>query len=111
VFDTHIVEAVAERDIDLLILEELMVSKEFTRWFYLENHLASPFPNNAKAFHSVSDAELGESDIVVLYDNGHAILVENKIGVTSRKYQARCYQQEGEKGLVCKSGSSYSTCV
>jgi hypothetical protein len=110
-FDTHILEAVAERDIDLLVLEELTVSREFAEWFFLENHLALPIQNSARAFHSVSDAELGESDIVVLYENGHAILVENKIGAIAQKNQAKRYRQRGEKGLLCKSWSSYSTCI
>jgi hypothetical protein len=110
-FDTHILEAVAERDIDLLVLEELTVSREFAEWFFLENNLALPIQNSARAFHSVSDAELGESDIVVLYENGHAILVENKIGAIAQKNQAKRYRQRGEKGLLCKSWSSYSTCI
>lgn len=93
-------EAVAERDIDLLILEVLTVSREFAQWFYQENHLVPPTEGKSKAFHSVSDAELGESDIVVLYDNGHAILIENKIGAIAQKDQARRYQQRGEKVLA-----------
>ncbi|NBK25333.1 MAG: hypothetical protein EOM68_25340, partial [Spirochaetia bacterium] len=110
-FETHILEAVAERDIDLLILEELIVSQEFAQWFYLENHLALPSQNNAKAFHSVSDAELGESDIVVLYENGHAILVENKIDATVQEKQALRYILRGEKGLSRGYWTSYSTCI
>lgn len=110
-FETHILEAVAERDIDLLILEELIVSQEFAQWFYLENHLALPSQNNAKAFHSVSDAELGESDIVVLYENGHAILVENKIDATVQEKQALRYILRGEKGLSRGFWTSYSTCI
>lgn len=103
-FESNIMEAVAERDIDLLILEELTVSREFAQWFYQENHLVPPTQGKAKAFHSVSDAELGESDIVVLYDNGHAILIENKIGAIAQKDQAKRYQQRGEKGLAFKLG-------
>jgi hypothetical protein len=109
--ETNIMEAVAERDIDLLILEELTVSREFAQWFYQENHLVPFTEGKAKAFHSVSDAELGESDIVVLYDNGHAILIENKIGAIAQKDQAKRYQQRGEKGLACKSWHSFSTCI
>lgn len=110
-FETNIVEAVAERDIDLLILEELIVSEDFARWFYLENHLALPIPNNAKAFHSVCDPELGESDIVVLYGNGHAILVENKIDASAQENQATRYILRGGKGLSRGYWTSYSTCI
>jgi hypothetical protein len=93
-------EAVAERDIDLIILEELIVSQEFSRWFYLENHLVSPTEGKTKAFHSVSDAELSESNIVVLCDNGHAILIGNKIDTTVQADQALRYILRGEK-LLC----------
>lgn len=111
VFETNIMEAVAERDIDLLILEELTVSREFAQWFYQENHLVPPTQGKAKAFHSVTDVEFGESDIVVLYDNGHAILIENKIGAIAQKDQAKRYQQRGEKGLAFKFWHSFSTCI
>lgn len=110
-FETNIMEAVAERDIDLLILEELTVSREFAQWFYQENHLVPPTQGKAKAFHSVTDVEFGESDIVVLYDNGHAILIENKIGAIAQKDQAKRYQQRGEKGLAFKFWHSFSTCI
>ncbi len=109
--ETNILEAVAERDIDLLILEELIVSQDFARWFYLENHLVPPSHGKAKAFHSVSDAELGESDIVVLYDNGHAILIENKIDATVQADQALRYILRGKKGLSRGYWTSYSTCI
>ena len=109
--DTHVMEAVAERDIDLLILEELIVSKDFAQWFYLENHLAPSMQYEAEAFHSVYDAELGESDIVVLYGSGHAILVENKIDATVQENQASRYILRGEKGLSRGYWTSYSTCI
>lgn len=110
-FDTHILEAVAERDIDVLILEELNVSPEFAQWFYLENHLPPSMRNETKAFHSVSDAELGESDMIVLYGNGHAILVENKIDATVQENQALRYILRGDKGLSRGYWNSYSTCI
>ena len=109
--ETNIIEAVTERDIDMLILEEFIVSKEFSKWFYLENHFDTPLPDNAQAFHSITDAELGESDLVVLYENGHAILIENKIGAIAQRNQAKRYVQRGEKGIPRGFWSSYSTCI
>lgn len=99
-------EAVAERDIDLLILEELIVTEEFAQWFYVENHLALPPHGGAKAFHSVSDAELSESNIVVLCDNGHAILIGNKIDTTVQADQTLRYILRGEK-LRCLAPEFY----
>jgi len=98
--ESNIVEAVTERDIDMLILEELNVSTELGNWFYTMNRLPHPVPNISKAYHSISDVQLGESDLVLLYANSHAILVENKISAYSQPAQADMYVLRGKKGIA-----------
>lgn len=92
-------------------MEELTVSRKFAMWFYLENHLVSPTQGKTKTYHSISDAKLGESDIIALYDNGHAILIENKIDAPVQADQALRYILRGEKGLTHGNWKSYSTCI
>src|SRR5262245_12113083 len=77
---------VRERDVDLLLLEELCVDDAFRRWF-AERALGAGANAAAGAFRgawqSVSEAGLGESDLVVDFDGpdgrGLRLLVENKI--------------------------------
>lgn len=47
----------------------------------------------------------------MLYENGHAILVENKIDATVQEKQALRYILRGEKGLSRGFWTSYSTCI
>ncbi len=107
----NIIEAVTERDVDLLLLEEFNVSYDFVVWFYQKNLLPRPVPEVVKAFHSVSDVELGESDIIVEYKNGHAILVENKISAVAQPNQANRYFLRGDKGITMGLWDSFSTCI
>lgn len=110
-FDDNILEAVSERDIDLLILEELNVSRDFSDWFYRENGLTVPSAGLSKALHSIADPELGESDLIAFYSNGHAILIENKINAIAQPQQAERYQQRGERGIKSGDWKSFSTCM
>src|SRR5438034_9467428 len=68
---------VLERDVDLLLLEELCASPEFRTWLADEVGLetSGQFTN---AFHSMRDDENRETDLLVLFDHA-GLLVENKI--------------------------------
>jgi hypothetical protein len=87
---------VRERDIDLLLLEQMCCSPKFLSWFY-ERVTHKP-PNQltiCEAKHSVS-ASLGQTDIEVkLDDAGHkfVFLIENKIGRTKEPQQSARYAQ------------------
>ena len=66
-------------DIDLVLLEEFNVNAEFSSRF-----MSVAFPNEKEseyigAWHSVNDLNSEESDLIVLYDRGFAILIEKKI--------------------------------
>ncbi|MGY0560418.1 PD-(D/E)XK nuclease family protein [Luteimonas sp. A277] len=105
------VSYVAERDIDLLLLEEINVSPKFSAWL-LERvgHLA-PSISSAGAWHSVTHAQFGESDLILKFSSGYAILIENKIDAPAQPDQSARYQKRGEMGLTAGSWSSYICCI
>ena len=81
--DVNKLSYVSERDIDLLLLEELNVNRDFALWMY--SLVTGDDPETVElegAWHSISNAQLGESDLVAIYDDGLAILIENKINAS-----------------------------
>ncbi len=93
------VEAIRERDADLLILEELKCNNDFRRWF-LEKTIEIEDFNFIGAWHSLHQAELGESDLTfeINHSNKRMIfLLENKIDAVFQPNQAERYRQRGEK--------------
>ena len=109
--ETNKVEAVTERDIDLLLLEELNVSDDFPAWLYSTVTKNNDKPSSKGAWHSISDPALGESDLVVIYDNEIAILIENKIDAVAQPDQGRRYKARGSKGIENGLWSSFVTCM
>jgi len=88
---------VAERDIDLLLLEEFHASEDFVTWFCSEIGIHGAAP--AGAWHSLSDAD-GESDLLlrVLKDGRRiGILIENKVSAPEQDLQAERYHLRGIK--------------
>ena len=88
---------IAERDIDLLLLEEAYTSDSFLKW--LLSHTNIPLHVNLKtAKISVSQAT-GESDLELWFidekGNEHIILLENKINANFQLNQATRYHQRG----------------
>ena len=108
---TNKVEAVTERDIDLLLLEELNVSDDFSTWFYSAITKNNDKPSSKGAWHSITDPDFGESDLVVIYDNGLAILIENKIDAIEQPQQGRRYKARGNKGIEKGFWRSFVTCM
>lgn len=112
--DKNFIEAVYERDIDLLLLEEMYSSTEFQDWLinkvFGTGNVAHKFQG---AWHSVTDSELGESDLVFIDEVGkdkqRAILIENKIDAPFQPNQARRYRQRGEKGIGEDSWQEFRT--
>lgn len=109
----NFIEAVTERDIDLLLLEELTVSEDFFAWVInktVKQKNAKPY----KVWHSLMDAEFGESDLVLLYKDGRekkALLLENKIDAIAQPEQAERYIKRGEKGIVDGLWKEFATCL
>jgi hypothetical protein len=107
-------EAVIERDIDMLLLEEASVSEAFQIRLFLHALGSTKLSiSRVRAWHSISDAELGESDLIVLGDlvpdGKAALLVENKIDALPQPDQAARYQSRGEAGLSDGRWGSFRT--
>lgn len=104
-----IFRSVRERDIDLLLLEQMCCSQEFVNWFFLQVTKRQPAKLNlVSARHSVVGS-LGQTDIevTVVGDGGRedVFLIENKIGRTKQptqpeRYEARCATYPGLKCRV-----------
>lgn len=101
--DLRFIVCVTERDIDLLILEELAVNEDFCRWLVRRLPGEPNYQNTLGAWHSVCDTTLGESDIVYAFvaatGKRIAVLIENKIGAPPQPEQAERYKQRGSKGI------------
>tara|TARA_R110002167_G_scaffold160436_4_gene356412 strand:+ start:626 stop:1594 length:969 start_codon:yes stop_codon:yes gene_type:complete len=102
---------VEERDIDLLLLEEFLITDEFVAWFSAELgfHAATP----AGAWHSVSDVD-GETDLLLrVHTHGQCIgvLIENKIAAPEQHRQAERYHLRGAR--YCETGvfDTYRTVI
>jgi hypothetical protein len=94
------VEAIYERDIDMLLLEELNVNAGFVDW--LVSQLQLPLCTaEAKAFKSISDSTLsecgaGETDLLLSYTAGKEqvlVLIENKVDAVFMPNQHKRYEQ------------------
>ena len=110
----NFIEAVTERDVDLLLLEELSVSNGFVAWLIGQTTKDSN-PTRLGVWHSLMDAEFGESDLILTYQNGtsrrHALLIENKIDATVQPEQAERYRSRGDKGKADHRWDEYKTCL
>jgi hypothetical protein len=103
--DKQSFSSIRERDIDFLLLEELTVDPEFRTWFLRKLGLS---PDGSAelidGWHSVSDSELGESDVefgIVRSDGTKLlVLVENKINAIFQEDQLERYQKRGEKAVA-----------
>ncbi len=114
--DYPILEAVTERDIDLLLLEEIHASDDFRRWLreraFGDEGTEIQFIN---AWHSVSDPVAGETDLLVLFvdPRGHssALLLEDKVDAPSQPDQARRYKERGDFGMQQGRWQAYRTVI
>lgn len=113
--ETRFLASIAERDIDLLLVEELTVNPEFGDWFSSRVFGRAVFKEALGTWHSVTDAALGESDLLFLFrneDDGRvAVLIENKIDAVAQPQQAARYRQRGEKGVLAQDWDTFVTCV
>jgi hypothetical protein len=113
--DINFVVSVSERDIDLLMLEELTVNDDFCRWFsnnIFEHHI---YDSTYGAWHSVVAEENRESDLVFIFlsDSGEriAVLIENKIDAPPQPEQAIGYELRGERGQQEGYWDFFKTCL
>ena len=107
----------AERDMDLLVLEEMLSSDPFKKW------LVSKLYNGTRqirrtigAWHTPSLEPLGSVDILFVFEEASAgrkcaILIENKIDQPKQNLQAQRYFEFGEKGVQDGYWDEYLTCL
>ncbi|MFT4179228.1 MAG: hypothetical protein QM612_07160 [Thermomonas sp.] len=98
-----------ERDMDLVLVEELESNEEFRIWLAARVFGIDCFLSHVRATHSVVDESNRESDVVFRFlarpgsDNGEptrsAILIENKIDAIAQPNQGRDYGKRGHAGM------------
>lgn len=113
--ELNFLESVAERDIDLLVLEELSVSENFRKMFSALVFGEPVYKAYLGAWHSVCSDNLGESDLLFLFEamNGAktAILIENKIDAAPMPEQGTRYRLRGEEGIKNGLWERFKTCI
>ena len=113
--EINFLESVTERDVDLLILEELSVSDQFREMFSTLVFSETVYKAYIGTWHSVCSDNLGESDLLFIFDamNGleTAILIENKIDAAPMPEQGGRYRQRGEEGIKNGLWENYKTCI
>lgn len=106
-------ESVRERDIDLLLMEEISCCQNFRLWF-LNQILPSTDFNFIGVWHSVYESSLGESDLVILLEKEnikYAILIENKIDALVQSEQASRYRERGQSGIAQARWDRFQTVI
>lgn len=109
--DLPVVLAVQERDIDLLLLEELHATPAFATWFAEQLGLTGASFDGA--WHSVSNAN-GETDVLLRVRIGEervGILIEDKIAAGEQHEQDVRYHRRGAEGIKADWFSRYLTCM
>lgn len=93
------IECVLERDTDLLFLEEWCVNVEFAQWVLEQFEIFEKF-FRFDGYHSVTDPQYGESDLLLVAENDSnkiAMLLENKVDAIAQERQAERYFLRAEK--------------
>lgn len=92
------VESIRERDIDLILLEELSTDNTFCEWFIRELNLPNLTSVNG-SWRSISELGLGETDIIFSYESDEGkilVLIENKISASFQDEQFLRYKKRAE---------------
>jgi len=119
VLHLNFVASIAERDIDLLLVEEFTVNAQFGKWFI--SHLAETskdlpvMEKGLGAWHSVTELGLGESDIVFLFESTDsaevALLIENKVHAVAQPERDKRYRERGKLGIETGKWNDFRTCL
>jgi hypothetical protein len=97
-----VVQRKFERDIDLMLAEEFMVSSEFCISFLRRTRFKNTASRVVDVFVSKSE-QMGESDLVVLFEEAtgrrFALLIEDKINAPFQPDQALRYRNRGQAAV------------
>jgi hypothetical protein len=115
------VARIYERDMDLVLVEELESNGEFRCWLATRVFGVDCFAAHVGAVHSVVDESSRESDVVFVFmargrggpedPEKLAILVENKIDAVAQPNQGRDYRHRGEQGREQGYWQDFRTCL
>lgn len=95
------VEAIQERDLDLLLLEELTADATFAEWIIRELQLPALTAVNG-AWKSMSHIGLGETDILFSYISDEKkifLLIENKLDASFQNEQFERYEKRAQQHI------------
>lgn len=119
--DHRAVAKIYERDMDLVLVEELESNAEFRVWLAARVYGTDCFLSHVRATHSVVDASSRESDVVFRFlarlesdrpEPAHvAILLENKIDAVAQPNQGRDYRSRGNAGIDRGDWQDFRTCL
>ena len=109
-------DVLIERDINILLLEELRLSTEFQSW--IVNKLSNGKKSISRfvnATHLAQYGEFGSVDILFLFEDESnrrcAFLIENKLDRPQEKVKAERFFEYGEKGRIDGAWDEYVTCL
>ena len=105
------VDNLTESDIDLLLLEEFAVSRDFLTWFCSQAGVQDAVLEGARR--NVMDAD-GESDIVLWVGAGGqqmVVLIENKIDAPEQESQDERYHVRGRRLAETAGADRYVTVI
>ncbi len=98
------VESIRERDVDLILLEELSTDSSFGEWFIRELNLPNLTAING-AWRSISAFGLGETDLLFSYNSYEKrifVLIENKLDTSFQHEQFNRYIKRADEYLTKK---------
>ena len=98
------IESIQERDVDLILLEELSTENAFCEWFVRELDLPILTSVNG-AWRSISAFGLGETDILFSYNSNDEkifVLIENKLDASFQNEQFHRYLERTDEYLTKK---------
>lgn len=105
-------QSVAERDIDLLLMEEFHVDESFAAWFAQKAGLGEDAVFDG-AWHSLND-DAGETDLLLRVRFGQeriAIMIENKIGAPEQHEQDLRYHIRGRRVVAAGHCDHFITAI
>ncbi|MEP6907461.1 MAG: hypothetical protein ABI858_05705 [Pseudoxanthomonas sp.] len=109
-----------ERDMDLVLVEELESSNEFRIWLASRVFGTDCFLSHLRATHSVVDESNRESDVIFRFHSKidasseigiKAILLENKIDAIAQPNQGMDYGNRGKSGRDRGEWLDFKTCL
>ena len=106
-------DTVLERDMDLLIMEEFISDPAFAQIFLNSIGITSAYTIE-QAIHSLTDADLGESDIVFILNvdgRRYAVHIEDKVDAQAMKAQYDRYHQRASKDIAAGVYDAYAVLI